>query len=221
MECLADKKITLEEADDIAPLVSTEEKSAAQTVQDLVKVNGIFYPVCPHEEALRGPLLTYTDACMKNFITQVIVWIQKSQCKDRTYQTSAKEIVGFEKTSKELVSEFSAACVCRINTKMERTKILYFYLLGCSALRGSRGKRTDKVFEHLRQNQIEKAFEKLLKFRFDSEQDSSFRRLGKFYELYLESVNSGHETSQENERETIDHMFTSEKDCLVYKKVLK
>lgn len=58
IDCTAEKKITVEEADHIAPIISTKEKSVAQTGHVWVNVTGIFYPICPIGETLRGSLFT-------------------------------------------------------------------------------------------------------------------------------------------------------------------
>lgn len=68
---------------------------------------------------------------------------------------------------------------------------------------------------------MNEAYKNLFKIRCEGERDLSWWRLEKFHELSSDGVISIQEVSQQNETETIDHLFSSEEACLVNKKFLK
>lgn len=195
----SDKTITVEEADNIAPLVSTKEKSVAQTRHVSVYITGLSYHICPHEDDFKVTILfLYTGACMKHFTMKCINSIQKSQCKNQTAPKSATKIIAFVITTKALVSRFSAACVQAFKNKKQHIKNINFRLHGYSAVYVLRAKPTDIEVERLRPNHEEVAYETLYEIRCHGERDLYLERLGNFLELCSDSVISKEEISQEN-----------------------
>lgn len=99
----------------------------------------IFYLNWPHEEAVRGSLLIFTDATDRNVFAQSIGSIRQSSYAEHLSQNDSNEIITFVKESEELGSKFNTASFQAFNGK---TAVPKHFLpdFGYSAIFASRGK---------------------------------------------------------------------------------
>lgn len=66
------------EVDYLVPPISISRNVCEKTTKLPSIVPAVLYPVCSHQDGMRGFLLTYTEAVTQNFLVQCIIYIRNN-----------------------------------------------------------------------------------------------------------------------------------------------
>lgn len=171
LETFLDNTIKIEKANLQFPPVLTNEMKSSSGSKTSFTVTNLIFRFCPHEKAVSGSPIFYTNENLRNFVAQSIVSIQKSQSNGEISLMLTDQMIEFVKSRKKLFSPFSAPFLYILKSKMQQSINPYFWLLDYGTIYAPREKLLDDEIVQLKLLQVNKAYKKLFQLRGDKERN--------------------------------------------------